>query len=196
MDLIFDINGTLTEHNSVIQQSTRLLIEDLCTKHRVILISGVAYESIYSKIDTLYKTVHAVYAKAGNEKYMKDKIIYSKRVFFDTAEAEWIDNIIDGDVRVEQCRMVLTEVKDKEKTCDRIEERYSHLTCCINTNGDEVHVHRRDSDKTQIIHEYYGAYFFTDRPQKYQYDYTLAQRLVTRQVEGPASLPKVCKDFL
>ena len=196
MDLIFDINGTLTEHNSSIKQSTRLLIEDLCEKHRVILISGVSYESILEKIDTLYYKVNAVYAKSGNEKYMNDKVIYSKRVFFDAEEAKWIDDIIDGDVHIEQCRMVLTDVVNKEKTCDRIEERYPHLSCCINTNGDEIHILRRDSDKTQIIHEYHGALFFTDGPEKYQYDYTLAQRLVTRKVEGPSDLPQLCRDLI
>ena len=196
MDLIFDVNGTLTEHNGVMHQSTRLLMEDLCKRHRVVLISGVPYESISEKIDTLYKHVHAIYAKSGNEKYMNDKIVYSKRVFFGREEAEWMDDIIDGNVRIEQCRMVLTGVNEKVKTCDRIEEKYSHLTCCINTYGDEVHIHRRDSDKTQIIHEYRGAYFFTDRPKKYQYDYTLAQRLITRPVEGPSHLPLLCQDLM
>lgn len=196
MDLIFDINGTITEHNGPIKQVTRLLIEDLCEKHRVILISGVSYEGICRKIDTLYKTVHAVYAKSGNEKYMRDKVVYSKRVFFDAEEANWIDDIIDGDVRIEQCSMVLTDVVNKEKTCDRIEERYSHLSCCISTNDDEIHVMRRDSDKTQIVCEYDEPIFFTDRPYKYGYDYTLAQRLITRKVDTPDDLRKLCQDLL
>lgn len=195
-NLIFDVNGTLTEHRKPISHSTRMFIETLAKYHTVILTSGVEYAAIKEKLQTTCAKVHAVYGSAGNEKYVKDKIVYSKRVHFSTIEAEWIDNIINGDVRIEPHRMVLTNVESKEETCDKIEEKYSHLSCCINTSGDEIHVLRKDCDKTQIVYEYAGAMFFTDNPNKYSYDYTLAQRLVTRKVDGPSDLPQLCRDLI
>lgn len=195
MDLIFDVNGTITNHGKPITHPIMRFMEELCKQHRVVLISGVAYEVVREKLQTLTNKVHAVYGSAGNEKFVNDGMVYSKRVYFSARETSWIDSIVDGDVRVEQCRLVLPDVNDKEKTCDLIEDKFSHLTCCINTTGNEVHVLRRDSDKTQILHEYSKtAVFFTDRPDKYQYDYTLSQRLITMHVKNPLELPHMYQE--
>ena len=186
---IFDINGTLTTHNSLVSTTTHNYMKEFLSEHPSIFITGVDYGQAYKKVGGLANMVDAMYCLSGNEKWVNGELEYKNHVLFDDED---IQTIRDFGVLVEYVHEARLSINVEFKTfeqkcelCDRIEQTLPHLSACIATNPKVIAVHRTDRDKRQILQYYPDAIYVTDTIDKYSYDYYMSQSVKTIKVNGP-----------
>ena len=47
----FDLDGTLTQHNSLIDETNRMIIEKLALRYKLVIVSASSCECIYKQLD-------------------------------------------------------------------------------------------------------------------------------------------------
>ena len=186
---IFDINGTLTTHNSLVSTTTHNYMKEFLSEHPSIFITGVGYGQAYKKVGGLANMVDAMYCLSGNEKWVDGELEYKNHVTFDDEDIQTIRDFgvlvkYEDDTRL-NVNVEFKNTLQKFELCDKIEQTLPHLSACIATNSNTIAVHRTDRDKRQILQYYPDAIYVTDTIDKYSYDYYMSQSVKTIKVNGP-----------
>ena len=189
---IFDINGTLTTHNSLVSTTTHKYMKEFLLETPSVLITGVDYGQAYKKVGGLAYMVDAMYCLSGNEKWVNGELEYKNHVTFDDEDIQTIRDF-GVPVKYEHETRLNVNVKfkntlEKFELCDKIEQTLPHLSACIATNSNAIAVHRADRDKRQILQYYPDAIYVTDTIDKYSYDYYMSQSVKTIKVNGPQDI--------
>ena len=186
---IFDVNGTITFHNENLNPLHEKIIKDF--PHPYVFITGVDLLTVQCKIKNLFYT-STVYSLSGNEKSVNGLLIYKRIVNF---ESDIIENITKRFAcRVEykhQCRLEIPTDGERFDICDYVEETFPQLNACISTNKNTVVIHRKEYDKSQILHEYHNPTYVTDTIDKYSFDYHISKQVNTIHINSPEELSTI-----
>lgn len=94
MQLIFDVDGTLTESGKEISDNVLQKLTELKQNHNIlIIVGGGNYEKILWQIKNKYDLFDKIFANSGAELYVNNKLIYRKN-FLNFCDRESLNNLL------------------------------------------------------------------------------------------------------